>query len=203
MILIGLAGPAGCGKDTAADYLCDRHGFISYSFAQPLKLMLAAMLDISYPELAEQYLTREKKEQPIAALGKSPRELLQTLGTEWGRMTIDTDLWLNIAQIRLGSMQDQFPHARGIVITDTRFCNEANWIRYCRGVVVHVDRKAVTPVRAHISERGPDRMASDAILDNNGTINSLYLRLDALVEELSQRGKPLFVADDQGDQECA
>lgn len=203
MILIGLAGPAGCGKDTAADYLCDRHGFVSYSFAQPLKSMLAAMLGLSDQELAEQYLTREKKEQPIPALGKSPRELLQTLGTEWGRLTIDTNLWLNIAQIRLGSMQDQFPHARGIVISDVRFCNEANWIRYCRGTVVHVDRQAAIPVRAHISERGPDRMASDAILDNSGTLNSLYLRLDALVEELGNRSRPEFMRNFGEGQQCA
>jgi hypothetical protein len=36
-ILIGLAGYAGSGKDTAADYLVHTHGFIKLAFADPLR----------------------------------------------------------------------------------------------------------------------------------------------------------------------
>lgn len=36
MKLIGLAGRAGCGKDTIADYLVDTYGFIKFSFSDAL-----------------------------------------------------------------------------------------------------------------------------------------------------------------------
>jgi hypothetical protein len=36
-MIIGLCGPAGSGKDTAADFLVKNHGFVKVAFADPLK----------------------------------------------------------------------------------------------------------------------------------------------------------------------
>ena len=33
MIILGLAGSAGCGKDTVADYLVTRYGFEKFAFS--------------------------------------------------------------------------------------------------------------------------------------------------------------------------
>ena len=33
--------------------------------------------------------------------GKTPRYLMQTLGTEWGRMMVDGDLWVELCCVRI------------------------------------------------------------------------------------------------------
>ena len=43
--ILGLAGAAGSGKDTAADYLCTHYGFVRCAFADGLKTMLEALLE--------------------------------------------------------------------------------------------------------------------------------------------------------------
>ena len=51
--LIAITGPAGAGKDTAADALLD-HGFRRYGFADPIKTALnAAAVSLPYPDLGE------------------------------------------------------------------------------------------------------------------------------------------------------
>jgi dephospho-CoA kinase len=44
MRLIGLTGPAGCGKDTVAGFLCIVHGFVQVSFAKPIRNALEPCL---------------------------------------------------------------------------------------------------------------------------------------------------------------
>jgi len=93
MRLIGLTGPAGSGKDTVARLLCEQHGFVQMAFADPLRAMLKAGLGLTDEELHR----RDLKEAPLEWLGKSPRQLLQTLGTEWGRQHVHPHLWLELA----------------------------------------------------------------------------------------------------------
>ena len=93
MQLIGLTGPAGCGKDTIANFLMETHGFVQIALADPLRDGLKAMLGVT----DEQLHRRDLKEAPIDWIGRSPRELLQTLGTEWGREHVAADLWLHDA----------------------------------------------------------------------------------------------------------
>lgn len=43
MLVLGISGKAGSGKDTVCDYLSNRHGFHKVSLAAPLKSMVAAV----------------------------------------------------------------------------------------------------------------------------------------------------------------
>ena len=36
-MIIALTGKKGCGKDTIANYLVEKYGFINYGFADPIK----------------------------------------------------------------------------------------------------------------------------------------------------------------------
>ena len=140
MRLIGLAGRAGVGKDTAADFLCEVHGFVKIGLADPLRRGIEAMFGLS----AESFAWRDLKERRIPWIGKSPRQLLQTLGTEWGRDQIAPDIWLRVARRRIeeiAQMDDQ--HVAGIVVSDIRFENEADWIRSLGGNVWHIRRHEV------------------------------------------------------------
>lgn len=76
MILVGLAGPAGCGKDTAAKYLSDKCDFAWYAFADPLRAALNAMFGWG----EEQWEDREWRQTPLKVLGnQTPRRAIQTL----------------------------------------------------------------------------------------------------------------------------
>lgn len=173
--LIGLAGKAGAGKDTAANHLWSEHDFTAYAFADPIRAGLQAMLGLSDQELSD----RSYKETVLEPFGVSPRRMMQTLGTEWGRQCIHPDLWLLVASLNVDELI-----ARGrnrIVITDIRFDNEADWIRARGGTVLHIRRPGAEPVAAHASEAGISIKDKDAIINNTGSIQFLCDCLDDIV----------------------
>jgi len=174
MQLIGLCGVAGSGKDSVADHLCAKHGFVRYEFARPIKAMLSAIgVDAN---------NRETKEAPHPVFGVSPRRMAQTLGTEWMRDTICADGWLRCADEFLRFQKPQFdPDAQvaaGIVITDCRFIDEAAFIAGRNGTLWHIDRPGVDPVEAHSSEAGLGRYPGDVVIVNDNTIDALHYRVD-------------------------
>lgn len=161
MQLIGIAGRAGAGKDTIADYLVREHRFLKLSFAGPLKAMLAV---IDMPEPADRAL----KEQPVPGFDFSWREAAQTLGTEFGR-GLDPDIWVKVMEKKLRHFADD---AR-IVFSDVRFENEAAMIRKLCGRVLHVTgRAADLGINAgHVSEVGLRIDSTDALIDNSGNLS--------------------------------
>lgn len=64
MILLGLAGAAGVGKDTVADYLCDQYNFIRFSFSDALYREVSQAFDVPEAVLRD----RLKKETPLFEL---------------------------------------------------------------------------------------------------------------------------------------
>lgn len=168
--LIGIAGRARSGKDTVANFIVAAIGGYRYSFADPIRAMLAPLgVDMSDP------YWQARKEEPIPALGVSPRRMMQTLGTEWGRQLINPDLWLIMAHQRL------LQSGPGMVISDVRFDNEAAWIRKHGGRIIHVIRPDTKTVEAHASEDGIEMQDTDARLFNSGTLEELQLSVRELL----------------------
>ena len=168
--LIGIAGRARSGKDTAANFVIAAIGGYRYSFADPIRAMLAPLgVDMNDP------YWQARKEDVIPALGVSPRRMMQTLGTEWGRNLINPDLWLVLAHQRL------LHNGPGMVISDVRFENEATWIRKYGGRIIHVIRPEAKAVEAHASEDGIEMQDTDARLFNSGTLEELQLSVRELL----------------------
>ncbi|MNZ93709.1 hypothetical protein D3C78_1127880 [compost metagenome] len=184
-LLIGLTGAARSGKSTAAAELAAQHGFIHYAFAQPLKAMLAEGLNLSAAQLEG-----AEKEAPLPWLGKSPRELLQTLGSEWGRELVHRELWLRVARQNLDNLAECFPQAPGIVISDVRYEDEAAFVRERGGVLVHILRPDAPPVRAHATEAGVAIGDNDLTIHNDGGLAELRERvLEAVQRAASRAGR--------------
>lgn len=168
--LIGITGRARSGKDTVANFIVAAIGGYRYNFADPIRAMLAPLgVDMSDP------YWQARKEEPVPALGVSPRRMMQTLGTEWGRQLINPDLWLIMARQRL--MQ----HGYGMVISDVRFDNEAAWVRKHGGRIIHVFRPDTKAVEAHVSEDGIEMQDTDIRLFNGGTLEELQLSVRELL----------------------
>lgn len=182
--VIGLSGPAGCGKDTGANYLCHEYDFVRYAFATPLKAALNAM----FGWRGFEWNNRTWKEEPLRDIGKSPRQLAQTLGTEWGRQLVHPDLWLLLAKREIERAREC--GESGIVFTDCRFANEAQFVRNEGGLVIHVSRKGCEPVAAHASENGlPERLV-DAVVINDTSLEDYYAALHNVVRYWPTRDVP-------------
>ena len=177
--VIGLTGAAGSGQDTVRGML-EAHGYIGIAFADPMRSMLAELLE--HAGLPEAWLTdRQRKEESIPWLGLSYRppasrpcwEMAQTLGTEWGRAQ-HPDFWLRIASMRMGSYGED---AR-FVISDVRFANEAKLVRELGGVIWRIQRPGIEAVRPHVSETELANIRVDDLVNNHGTIEQLQMEVD-------------------------
>ena len=165
MKIIGFTGGAGCGKDTAVKALQLEHtDFWSrksphhYSFAGPLRRGLSAMLGC---EVEEQSHDPVRKNEIVEAYGVSPRTMLQTLGTEWGRNLINSEIWIIRAKQIWAETNVVDPDAV-ILISDCRFDNEAQAILDMGGRVIELVRPnnphttgiETGGVSNHVSESG-------------------------------------------------
>ena len=167
MILIGITGPAQSGKSTLAGEfrrLVEFRGqkYAEKPFAGPLKRMLAS-IGVDTSDLS--------KNVPVAFLDGSvtPRILMQTLGTEWGRSLLP-NLWLHVWRHELDT------EAAVTAVPDVRFDNEAELIRSLGGTIIHVHRKPTADmlaVPAHASEAGIARVKGDIIFRNDRGIEKM------------------------------
>jgi hypothetical protein len=165
--LIGLYSPApASGKSTLASALW-RHGFQTLKFASPLKRMTAALLreaGHAEPEI-EAMLDGALKSAPIPLLGnRTPRHLMQTLGTEWGRTHITPTIWVDLLLARASALRaSDVP----VVIDDMRFPNEAAAIRAAGGLLIRINRPTATRPNGHASEGALDAWPFDLTITND------------------------------------
>lgn len=171
-MIIGLCGAAGAGKNTVADILVEHHGFTAMSFADPLYRAVSEITGLSVQHLQD----RRYKELPISWLGASPRELLQTLGTEWGRKTINDKIWINICLERIAI------DGGDVVVTDVRFDNEAEALMLAGADIWQVTRPNVAPVAEHESENGISPDLVDAVINNDSSLEYLKERVEREME---------------------
>lgn len=173
-MLIGLAGKAGVGKDTAAAHLRAAHGFRQIAFADPIRAMLQAALALEPKDFEP-----GRKEQILPEIGKSPRQLMQSLGTEWGRNLVHPEIWVRLAEDKVVAEHISLGHA--LVISDVRLENEAQMIRHYGGTIVHLHRKAAAHVVAHSSEAGINVKPADWTIHNDGRPEDMFEELDRRV----------------------
>jgi hypothetical protein len=181
---IGLCGPAGAGKSTAAERLVQRWRFNRVRFAGPLKAMMLALgLD---PEQAD----GDRKEEPSALLcGRTPRQAMQWLGTEWGRNLIGEGFWIAAWQAAVERTPPGQPWTAApklIVADDVRFANEAKAIRDRGGLVVRIERPGAGSASGgeHASERMD--FVPDRIIRNTGELAAFHRAIDDLAASLRE-----------------
>lgn len=168
MRFIGVTGYPESGKDAVASMLVRAHDFAQMSFASPIKDGLVVMLGIERKALDDHAL----KETVVPWIGKSPRELMQLLGTEWGRDLVRDDLWIRHAQRRLANYRRI---SASVVVTDVRYPNEADWVRSNGGEIWHVLRKSARNVVNMHSSNIPIAVlpGADSVIHNDEGLDQL------------------------------
>ena len=165
-VIVGLAGRKRVGKDSIADILMHEYGFGSDSFATPIRDFVYGLTE--GPDRVE---SGDRKEDLISWLGCSRRELMQTLGTEWGRKMIHPDIWINALRHRIAKYPAS--HTCPLVITDIRFEDEAQAVRDMGGWVVHVRRPGLPQTDTHESEADLQIQKVDGLIYNDGDLTAL------------------------------
>lgn len=189
-LLLGFAGPAGCGKSTAATLLVGQVGWVRLSFAEPLRELLLAI----HPHW-DQWRLGPGKDLCQADGGLSPRDQLRAAG-DWVK-AYEPGFFANIMRRQLGMHLDQGRH---VVIDDVRFEGEARLIRELGGSLVHVSRTDVHFRHDHNSEMGVEPGADDLFLRNWGGLSNLGGELDYLIDAAIQaraqaRARPVDAAN--------
>jgi hypothetical protein len=156
-MIIGLCGAARSGKDTVASML----PFNTYAFAEPMKEACRVIFGWN-----DEHLHGELKDVVDPIFNTSPRHALQTLGTQWGRELVNSNIWLIAAQNKINQSEN-------LILTDVRFDNEADLILSNGGIIIRVNRKGLVGVLDHVSESGISSSKITFELDNNGSLNDL------------------------------
>lgn len=183
-IIIGLTGAIGAGKDTVGDILYSKLlGGVKLSFKDALVRKLAGVFDV--PRTV--FYDREGKDTPHPELfGHTPRHVMQTFGTDWGRKLVHPDVWVSVVERQIGML------SCNVTVTDIRFDNEARMIKDQGGVVWHVVRKDnpydAVEGASHEAERGVTPELVDAILLNGGVcLQQLESSVKTALGKLTQR----------------
>jgi len=210
-MIVGFVGFIGSGKDTAADYLVNFHGFRRDSFANTLKDAVAAVF--GWDRTLLEGRTKEAREwreqidpwwaERLSMPKLTPRWVLQHWGTEVCRQGFHDDIWIASLENKMRKTGDN------IVISDVRFPNEIKAIHNAGGLVVRVKRGddpewyqdavnmnagpqnmswAISKMRMeqrkiHASETAWVGGNIDKIVLNDSTIDALFSELRSLVED--------------------
>ena len=208
-MIIGFVGFIGSGKDTAADYLVNFHGFRRDSFANALKDAVSHVFGWDRTLLeGRTRQSREWREQVdqwwanrLNMPHLTPRWILQYWGTEVCRQGFHDDIWIASLENRLRKTKDN------TVISDVRFQNEIKAIHNAGGIVVRIKRgpepewyqdaanvnagptnlswaiskQKMSDLQIHASETSWVGGNIDHTLDNDSSIDELFSELKNLV----------------------
>ncbi len=198
-MLIGILGKKKSGKDTVANYLIEKYGFIKYSFADPLKKGLQEFFNLT----DEQLYNQDLKEVIDPRWGVSPRKLFQVFGTDIFQKSIRDFLpelkinndpknhWVNLFKEWYLSELKKNPSIK-IVISDARFLHEINMIKELGGVVYKIIRPSLEEIEdndkynysLHQSEIEIESIPNNMIthlLINDSSLEELYKQIHFLI----------------------
>ena len=179
--IIAISGGKGTGKDTIADYICNKYCCRKYAFADPLKELAEKIFKFSKELL---WGPSENRDVSIAQFnGLTPRKVLETFGDAgracypniWAELTIQ-----NISQYTVG-------HFNGVVISDLRMRNELDIVKKHGGIVIRIKRENKKNTSTHNSETEQKTIPDsdfDYVIDNNKDIKHLHDQIDSIMKNI-------------------
>jgi len=189
MNILGLIGPAGCGKDTIANLL-KNYGYERVASADAMKEDAMRYFDIELSDLeyyknAQLGITAMTKMDESITVGKlSIRHFLQTYGMDM-RYRFGDDYWIDRSVS--SKIEERGEDAR-IILTDVRFQNEIDYIKSRNGLVAYVKgrSKLKGEQKNHISESLANSSdiedKVDFTIDNSGSLDDLEKQIKVFTD---------------------
>lgn len=201
MILIGLAGAAGSGKNYVADQIVAKYESVrQLAFADPLKQVVHHMFGIPledcYTEAGKNKPTwvkwhdvriwcdecRNDQHWPHKPEDRmTVRDLLQWVGTDLVRYNWSENHWVSLAEQRIRNTPESV-----VVVTDVRFENEANLIAAMGGTTIRVVGRQAANTPSHASETGQFYVAGYVQNPTGTTPVSIMEQVEGLVHGLNR-----------------
>lgn len=195
--IIAIAGKAGSGKDTVAEYIGNKFNkcYIE-SFAAPLKRACAEAFGIPLNTFFDP-IAKEIEDLPW---NTSPRKIAQFVGTEMFRDQIPhllpetgNDFWVQrMAYLLAGDIQTEgganYDENDTIVIPDLRFQNEYDWLVSQNAVIIHLTRPNASDtvgIPGHASELGftfDSSFPGNWHITNDKSRGDLYEEVDIILK---------------------
>ena len=182
-MIIGLYGKKGSGKDTFADFLCEKYNFVKYGFGDPIKEIAKIIFDFD-----DEQLYGDKKEDIDPYWNISPRDFFQKFGTDYGQFILPTHfsdifksedntrtIWVKVFEKWYKRELKKNPNTK-VVINDIRFEHEYNIIKNLNGYIIKIKRKQNSKDK-HISENELNNYKNDKfnyVIENNSSKANLY-----------------------------
>lgn len=167
MMLIGLSGYSGSGKDSVGQILVNKHGFQRVAFADKIRETALAI----NPEV------RLKTDGSSGALGLRLAALVHLLGWEQAQEHDDVRRLLQHTgdalrgvfgwDILIHATLHKPPFPQATVVTDVRLPDEALAINLLGGEIWRVERPGVGPINGHDTEIAMDNWHHDVFIHND------------------------------------
>lgn len=173
--IIGIYSPAPQSGKTFVATVLTHSGYIRLSFAAPIKQMcIDFLLSMGYSKNDAMKYVFAEKETMIPEAGKTVRQLMQLLGTEWGRNCVNENIWITAFKKNAAKYEK-------VIVDDVRFVNEAKTIQSLGGEMWKVVRPSSSHDSSHVSEGGLDNYIFDQVIQNDGTLMEFRKKIDKLI----------------------
>jgi hypothetical protein len=195
--IIGLSGPAGSGKDTAASLLVALHGFTRLAYADGIKRSFSDLENPTRNLSKELQQAGEEVWYPWLLLGSESREEAA------GALGIPIDCgWLWLAATKITYLAQRHPRPRrDFVIPDVRFGHEPQMRHLADHLGGHYETwKIVSPTHEsssrfeHISEQCYDQVRIDRVVANDKTLGVMELARQLEVALSGMKAHSAYIA---------
>lgn len=152
------------GKDCAADYVLDKYGGVKLKFADPLYDICNAIMTTMV--------------RPVEKNAPLMQAIADAIKSVYG-----TNCFATMAAQRASYHPDD-----NVIFSDFRYLSERDALP--EFITIRIDRNINIPAdrdTTHSSETELDNFTYDYIIDNNGTPEELYKRIDIIIDDIRRK----------------
>lgn len=181
-IIIALCGKKRCGKDTVANYICDKYPeYKNLKISQQLKDIIKIMFDFN-----DDQIESDLKDIIDPIWNITPRKTMQFVGTELMQYEIQKILpdIGRLFWIKSFINKNILNNTNKIIITDLRFLHEYEELKKYNAIIVKIEKNENQNEDSHSSELEYLKIPADYVINNEGSLDDLKINVNKCLFEM-------------------